>query len=99
DNKLSFHAESSIKHHKPSILKLAKTYNNLCKQMDLLIKQRKAPQYAVSLQPIQDNGLFKLDVNDDIWQDVSLDDNDDITWSHVGSVMRLFMKASRIASY
>ncbi|KAL6305915.1 hypothetical protein BKA93DRAFT_730537, partial [Sparassis latifolia] len=78
NNKLSSHAESSIKRREPGILKLAKTYNDLCKQMDLLIKQRKAPRYAVSPQPIQGNGLFKLDINDDIWQDVGLDDDDDI---------------------
>ncbi|GBE80067.1 hypothetical protein SCP_0212700 [Sparassis crispa] len=78
NNKLSSHAESSIKRREPGILKLAKTYNDLCKQMDLLIKQRKAPRYAVSLQPIQGNGLFKLDIDDDIWQDVGLDDDDDI---------------------
>ncbi|GBE80402.1 hypothetical protein SCP_0301170 [Sparassis crispa] len=78
NNKLSSHAESSIKRREPGILKLAKTYNDLCKQMDLLIKQRKAPRYAVSPQLIQGNGLFKLDVDDDIWQDVGLDDDDDI---------------------
>ncbi|KAL6302529.1 hypothetical protein BKA93DRAFT_827420 [Sparassis latifolia] len=32
----------------------------------------------ISPQLIQGNGLFKLDVDDDIWQDVGLDDDDDI---------------------
>ncbi|KAL6297842.1 hypothetical protein BKA93DRAFT_820642 [Sparassis latifolia] len=78
NNKLSTHAESSIKHCEPGILRLTKTYNELCKQMDTLIKQRKAPHFAVAPQPIQSNGLFKLDVDDDIWQDVGLDDEQDV---------------------
>jgi hypothetical protein len=31
----------------------------------------------VAPQPIQCNGLFKLDINDDIWQDVGLDNEYD----------------------
>ncbi|GBE78980.1 hypothetical protein SCP_0201770 [Sparassis crispa] len=77
NNKLSTHAESSIKRREPSILKLAKTYNDLCMQMSTLIRQRKAPRFAIVPPPIQSNGLFKLDVDDDIWQDVGLDDDVD----------------------
>ncbi|KAL6298593.1 hypothetical protein BKA93DRAFT_820298 [Sparassis latifolia] len=77
NNKLSTHAESSIKRREPGILKLAKTYNDLCMQMSTLIRQRKAPRFAIVPPPIQSNGLFKLDVDDDIWQDVGLDDDAD----------------------
>ncbi|KAL6303233.1 hypothetical protein BKA93DRAFT_818113 [Sparassis latifolia] len=77
NNKLSTHAESSIKHREPGILKLAKTYNDLCMQMSTLIRQRKAPRFAIVPPPIQSNGLFKLDIDDDIWQDVGLDDDAD----------------------
>jgi hypothetical protein len=37
-----------------------------------LIKQRKAPAGAVQPQEIAREGLFKLDVDDAIWQDVGL---------------------------
>ncbi|GBE84393.1 hypothetical protein SCP_0603720 [Sparassis crispa] len=77
NNKLSTHAESSIKRREPGILKLAKMYNNLCMQMSTLIRQRKAPRFAIVSPPIQSNGLFKLDIDDDIWQDVGLDDDAD----------------------
>jgi len=43
-----------------------------------MIKAKKAPLGAIVSLPIEMNGLFKLDVDDDIWQDVGLtDDNDD----------------------
>jgi hypothetical protein len=37
-----------------------------------MIRQRKAPAGAVQPQEIAREGLFKLDVDDDIWQDVGL---------------------------
>lgn len=39
-----------------------------------MIRRGKAPVGAVAPQPIPDGGLWQLDVNDDIWQDVGLDD-------------------------
>jgi hypothetical protein len=58
-------------------MKLANTYNKLCKQIHALIRQRRAPRKALSPDYIQTSGLFKLDVDDDIWQDVGLDDDTD----------------------
>ena len=55
-------------------MKLAHTYNGLCKQMQELVKQHRAPPLAVPPEPIKSDGLFKLDVDDDIWQDVGLED-------------------------
>ncbi|KDR65199.1 hypothetical protein GALMADRAFT_46089, partial [Galerina marginata CBS 339.88] len=43
-----------------------------------LIRAKKAPRGAIAPLSIQPDGLFKLDVDDDIWQDVGLtDENDD----------------------
>jgi hypothetical protein len=58
-------------------LKLASNYNALCAQLAKLIERRKAPRNAIAPQPIQSNGLFNLDVDDEIWQDVGLDDDSD----------------------
>ena len=69
--------ESAVKRREPGILKLAQTYNALCKQMSDLIKRNQAPQSAVAPEQIKSDGLFKLDVDDDIWQDVGLQDADD----------------------
>ncbi|KAH9912541.1 uncharacterized protein B0H18DRAFT_1088385 [Fomitopsis serialis] len=75
-HKLSSHVESAVKRQEPGILKLAKSYNMLCEQILTLVRQRKAPHFALAPEPIQSNGLFKLDVDDDIWQDVGLEDDD-----------------------
>jgi len=75
-HKLSSHVESAVKRREPGILKLAKSYNMLCEQISTMVRQRKAPRFALAPEPIQSNGLFKLDVDDDIWQDVGLEDDD-----------------------
>ncbi|EPS94432.1 hypothetical protein FOMPIDRAFT_128943 [Fomitopsis schrenkii] len=76
-HKLSTHVESAVKRREPGILKLAQTYNGLCKQMADLVKQHRAPVSAIVPEPIRNDGLFKLDVDDTIWQDVGLGDEDD----------------------
>ncbi|KAI6018346.1 hypothetical protein EDC04DRAFT_2869985 [Pisolithus marmoratus] len=57
--------------------KLASSYNNLCLQMVGLIHKGKAPQGSIAPLLIPRDSLFKLDVDDDIWQDVSLGDDAD----------------------
>ena len=64
-----------MKRREPAILKLSQTYNSLCKQMAQLIEEHRAPQSAVAPEPIKSDGLFKLDVDDDIWQDIGLEDD------------------------
>jgi len=56
------------------ILKLTSSYNDLCHQLTGLLASGQALPGSAAPQPIQHDGLFKLDVNDDIWQDVELDD-------------------------
>lgn len=74
--KLQSHTEVSVKHHEPGIVKLSKTYNNLCTQLQALIRQGKAPPNALPPLPITREGLFQLDVDDEVWQDIGLDDAD-----------------------
>jgi hypothetical protein len=73
DAKLHGHAETSMKRRDPTIMRLTKNYNDLCRQLVLLIRQKKAPAGAIQPQEIPREGLFKLDVDDEIWQDADLD--------------------------
>ena len=77
EQNLRSHAESSIKRREPTILKLANTYNDLCCQLTNLVANGQAPPGSAVPQPIRRDGLFKLDVDDDIWQDLGLDDGYD----------------------
>lgn len=74
EQNLQSHVEASIKQREPTISRLANNYNDLCQQLSTLIKQGKAPQGSTPPQQIRKDGLFKLDVDDNIWQDVGLDD-------------------------
>ncbi|KAG1728536.1 hypothetical protein EDB19DRAFT_1897380 [Suillus lakei] len=67
EHKLHVHAEASIQRHNPTIRKLVTTYNNLCGE---------APAGVIAPHSISPTGIFQLDVDDDIWQDVGLDSND-----------------------
>ncbi|KAI6015677.1 hypothetical protein EDC04DRAFT_2870454 [Pisolithus marmoratus] len=52
---------------------LSTNYNNICLQMAALIHQGKAPHGSIAPVLIPRDALFKLDVDDDIWQDSGLD--------------------------
>jgi hypothetical protein len=77
DRKLATHTESSVKHREPGILKLAKKYNDYCKQMGDLVRRKQAPRNSVLPRPIDTHSLFALDVDDDIWQDAGLDEDEE----------------------
>ncbi|KAI6137521.1 hypothetical protein EDD17DRAFT_1782921 [Pisolithus thermaeus] len=68
--RLQNHTEASVKQQEPGIGKLSSTYNNLCLQMVGLIQKGKAPQGSIAPLLIPRDSLFKLDVDDDIWQDI-----------------------------
>ncbi|KAF7360907.1 hypothetical protein MSAN_01120600 [Mycena sanguinolenta] len=80
--KLHAHTESAVKRREPTISKLATEYNKLCKQIDTLIRAKKAPRKAIAPLPIPREGLWQLDVDDAIFQDVGLDDHDDDYHDH-----------------
>ncbi|KAF9231222.1 hypothetical protein BU15DRAFT_82680 [Melanogaster broomeanus] len=71
---LQTHLQSTIKKRSPAILNLVATYNKMCDDLRTMIRRRKAPRTAVPPLPIQRDNLFKLDVDDTIWQDVGLED-------------------------
>ncbi|KAJ3761312.1 hypothetical protein EV360DRAFT_38080, partial [Lentinula raphanica] len=76
DRKVHHHTEDSVKKRDPSIQKLARQYNSLCAEMQKLITLNRAPQNACPPALISMKELFNLDVDDEIWQDVGLDDSD-----------------------
>ena len=64
-----------MKRRDPGIQKLAQSYNDHVKKMNDLICLHKAPRNAVAPHPIEIKGLFNLDVDDEIWDDIGLNDD------------------------
>ena len=56
---------------------MARNYNKMCIELKELIAKKKAPRGAVAPLPMESAGLFRLDVDDDIWQDIGLTDETD----------------------
>ena len=77
DQKLDSRIQSEAKRKEPGILNLVKQYNNLCQEIEVLMGQGYAPRGALKPTMIDREGLFKLDVDDDIWQDIGLQDGPD----------------------
>ncbi|KAJ7300479.1 hypothetical protein DFH08DRAFT_828432 [Mycena albidolilacea] len=77
NNKLIAHTEAAIKRREPTIAKLAAEYNKLCAKLGRLIKDGKAPRGAIAPIPIPAEGMWELDIDDAIFQEVGLDDRDD----------------------
>ncbi|KAK6974066.1 hypothetical protein R3P38DRAFT_3335886 [Favolaschia claudopus] len=77
DTKLHAHTESAVKRREPTISKLAAQYNKACQRIAKLIRDGKAPPNARAPPEIPPGGLWKLDVDDVIFQDVELDQDED----------------------
>jgi hypothetical protein len=77
DSKLHAHTASAVKRREPTIAKVASEYNKLCAQIEKLIKQGQAPPGSIAPFPIPPKGLWQLDVDDTIFQDVGLAEDDD----------------------
>ncbi|KDR74540.1 hypothetical protein GALMADRAFT_141567 [Galerina marginata CBS 339.88] len=76
--KLEKHAQQQLKRKEPGIQLLVKKYNKLCEELEKQIKSKAAPKGAAVPLLIDTNKLFEIDVDDDVWQDIGLtDDNDD----------------------
>ena len=70
--KLHSHSDAQLKQKEPGIQQLVRKYNKLCVELVEMKEKGKAPLGAVAPHVIEQNGLFKLDVDDDIWQDIGL---------------------------
>ncbi|KAK7007314.1 hypothetical protein R3P38DRAFT_2553906 [Favolaschia claudopus] len=77
DAKLHAHTSSAVKRRAPAISKMVGEYNKLCKRLAQLIRDGKAPRGSAYPIEINLKGLWKLDVDDAIFQNVGLDDADE----------------------
>ncbi|KAK6974115.1 hypothetical protein R3P38DRAFT_3335893 [Favolaschia claudopus] len=77
EHKLKIHIEDAVARRDPGIQTLVRQYNSLCKDMNKLVKERKAPRNSIPPAPIDPKAIWGLDVDDEIWQDVGLDDADE----------------------
>ncbi|KAF8834398.1 hypothetical protein BDN67DRAFT_985349, partial [Paxillus ammoniavirescens] len=75
EQRLRVHTEAAVKCHEPTLLWLISTYNSLCETLAALIRRHQAVHGAVAPCPIACEGLYDLDVDDDIWQDIGLTDD------------------------
>ncbi|KAI6150895.1 hypothetical protein BKA82DRAFT_4013521 [Pisolithus tinctorius] len=66
------HIQDCLCQQKFELERLEQSYQQT---VSALICQGKAPQGAIAPILIQRDGLFKLDVDDDIWQDIGLEDD------------------------
>lgn len=77
DRKLDKHVESAVKRREPNTQELVRKYNKLCRDISAEIDAGRAPPGAIAPPEIDGAGLWALDVDDEIWQDVGLDDSED----------------------
>ncbi|KAF7343619.1 hypothetical protein MSAN_01982500 [Mycena sanguinolenta] len=75
ENQKNEHAAAAIKRREPTINNNVRDYNKLCVEISTLIQGKRAPAGAVAPTPIPVKGIFQLDVDDAIWQDLGLDDD------------------------
>ncbi|KZP06311.1 hypothetical protein FIBSPDRAFT_914718 [Athelia psychrophila] len=76
DIKSSKHIEGALQRRAPTIQGVAKKYNHLCTEIANMVKNNLAPAGAIIPEPIPSGGLWALDVDDSIWQDIGLEDDD-----------------------
>ncbi|KAJ7635442.1 hypothetical protein B0H17DRAFT_1217284 [Mycena rosella] len=77
ENQRNEHAGAAIKRREPNIARLVKEYNKICDQIEALIKAKKAPARAGAPVPMPAKGIYQLDVDDVIWQDLGLDGDEE----------------------
>jgi hypothetical protein len=58
-------------------METARTYNGKCKEMAELIHWKRAPAHAVAAEPLDTKRLFFLNMDNNLWQDVGLEDDTD----------------------
>ncbi|KAJ7697062.1 hypothetical protein B0H14DRAFT_2418321 [Mycena olivaceomarginata] len=77
EHKLRSHTEAAIKRRQPKINNLVREYNKICDAIGDEIRGRRAPARTIPPERIDMRTLYALDVDDSIWQDVGLEDDED----------------------
>lgn len=75
EKNLRSHTQERIRRREPGIVQLSKSYNALCDQLANLIRLGRGLPGCVAPTKISRDGLFRLDVDDDIWQDIGLEED------------------------
>ncbi|KAG6846484.1 hypothetical protein H0H93_013693, partial [Arthromyces matolae] len=70
------HIKSSAKRHEPTILGLVTKFNKLCDEMEKLKRDPEAPTPGPVPSKLNKEGLFKLDVDDNIWENIVWNDEE-----------------------
>lgn len=71
------HIQGAVARRAPTIQNIAKKYNVLCNQIEQMVKHGTAPLGAIVPEQIPPGGLWTLDVDDRIWQDIGLSEEPD----------------------
>lgn len=72
--KTGTHTQSAITHCAKNIIAILQQYNTSCAVLTKMIKSKRVPKHTVAPLPIPAECLFCLDVDDEVWQDIGLDD-------------------------
>ncbi|KAJ7066078.1 hypothetical protein C8F01DRAFT_980902 [Mycena amicta] len=76
DLKKNEHATAAIRKREPTIKKLVKSYNDEQAKIVKLIQKKKVPPNTIAPERLDEARIFKLDIDDAIWLDVGLTDDD-----------------------
>ncbi|EIW84546.1 hypothetical protein CONPUDRAFT_51057, partial [Coniophora puteana RWD-64-598 SS2] len=76
EQRLHDHAAQSIKRKEPTISQLVKRYNDLVTKLKKMKEEDRSLIHVVLPHFIKPDGIFELDVDDDIWEDVGLHEDE-----------------------
>ncbi|KAJ7495182.1 hypothetical protein FB451DRAFT_1387239 [Mycena latifolia] len=77
-HKLLTHTESAVKRREPQISHLKTDYNKLCDAIAVEIRKGRALARAIAPERIETKALYALDVDDAIWQDAGLQEDEEV---------------------
>ncbi|KAH6906264.1 hypothetical protein BKA70DRAFT_1106739, partial [Coprinopsis sp. MPI-PUGE-AT-0042] len=75
EHKLKTHVETQLRKKQPTIKNTIHRYNELCAQMERLVKGNRAPRGAVVPLQIDDHSVYQLDVDSPIWDNTCFDED------------------------
>ncbi|KAH6889568.1 hypothetical protein BKA70DRAFT_1120837 [Coprinopsis sp. MPI-PUGE-AT-0042] len=102
EQKLTSHVKTQLRKQQPGILNLVKRYNTMATEINDLILRKRSPANARPLPLVDRSSIFKLDVDDPIWDNSPFDDSvDDVPlWmgnDEMRKGIRLNLEVSRCA--
>ncbi|KAF6747086.1 hypothetical protein DFP72DRAFT_992656 [Ephemerocybe angulata] len=79
ESQLQTHVKRQVSRHSGSITTTLKKYNDLCGEIEVMLRQGKAPPGMIAPQRIPPENLYSLDVDSVIWDDSGLHETDEVT--------------------